>query len=369
MSAAKKRSGFQITSVTSDLLHLTNLSGRLSHSVVRTVQSEAFFTRPHGSSSQPTSPSLKRKQITHDAQGPRAGCSSRFRVVRLARGGASSCGRDELYRRGRWTCVEFMERQVGVGCRRVMDSMRHAHSLESLEIIDQDTERGGVHSQDTAHLFSQPVTGDMQQEPISLQLQDQSGQEAGLVLQSWPPSPMQHKPISTQNLDKGEREVGPILKDTPPTPVHLEPITAQNLSSTPTATSPRPQSFPRPLRQLNVDATRRSVLRTSQSLPSSPPSHSPSLTSPQSPAVFGLDRSIFSLPGDASASSSSLPAIDNKIEQAMDLVKSHLMLAVREEVELLREQIREQQEKNQQLERENHILRALTHSYTATQQY
>uniref|UniRef100_A0A4W6BT14 Uncharacterized protein n=1 Tax=Lates calcarifer TaxID=8187 RepID=A0A4W6BT14_LATCA len=31
----------------------------------------------------------------------------------------------------------------------------------------------------------------------------------------------------------------------------------------------------------------------------------------------------------------------------------HLMLAVREEVELLREQIRDLQEKNQQLEREN----------------
>uniref|UniRef100_A0A8P4KBD0 Uncharacterized protein n=1 Tax=Dicentrarchus labrax TaxID=13489 RepID=A0A8P4KBD0_DICLA len=45
-----------------------------------------------------------------------------------------------------------------------------------------------------------------------------------------------------------------------------------------------------------------------------------------------------------------------------DLVKSHLMLAVREEVELLKEQIRELQERNQQLERENHILRTLTHN-------
>uniref|UniRef100_A0A1A7WVW2 TSC22 domain family, member 2 n=1 Tax=Iconisemion striatum TaxID=60296 RepID=A0A1A7WVW2_9TELE len=363
MSGGKKRSGFQITSVTSDLLHLTNLNGQLSHSVVRTVQSEAFFTRPHGSSSQPTSPSLKRKHITHDAHGQRAGCSSRFRVVRLARGGASSSGRNELYRRGRWTCVEFMERQVGVGCRRVMDSMRHAHSLESLEIIDQDTERGGVHSQDTAHLLPQPITSGptspKQQEPISIQLQDQSGQGAGLVLQSWPLSPVQHEPISSQNLNKGEPEVGSYLQDTPPTP-------AQSLNSTPTASSLRPQSFPRPLRQLNVDATRRSVFRTSQSLPSSPPSYRPSLASIQTPAAFSLDRTIFSLPGDASASSSSLPAIDNKIEQAMDLVKSHLMLAVREEVELLREQIRELQEKNQQLERENHILRALTHSYTTT---
>ncbi|KAF7236736.1 TSC22 domain family protein 3 [Varanus komodoensis] len=52
-------------------------------------------------------------------------------------------------------------------------------------------------------------------------------------------------------------------------------------------------------------------------------------------------------------------AIDNKIEQAMDLVKSHLMFAVREEVEVLREQIKELTERNALLERENAVLRSL----------
>uniref|UniRef100_A0A3Q2Q3Y9 TSC22 domain family protein 4-like n=1 Tax=Fundulus heteroclitus TaxID=8078 RepID=A0A3Q2Q3Y9_FUNHE len=65
-------------------------------------------------------------------------------------------------------------------------------------------------------------------------------------------------------------------------------------------------------------------------------------------------------------SSSNLLAIDGKIEQAMDLVKSHLMLVVHEEVKLLRERLRELQEKNQQLERENNILRALTHNIYST---
>ncbi|XP_055043612.2 uncharacterized protein [Misgurnus anguillicaudatus] len=60
-----------------------------------------------------------------------------------------------------------------------------------------------------------------------------------------------------------------------------------------------------------------------------------------------------------SGTNSSMVAIDNKIEQAMDLVKSHLMMAVREEVEILREQIKELSERNAQLERENYILRAL----------
>ncbi|XP_051516641.1 uncharacterized protein zgc:153012 isoform X1 [Myxocyprinus asiaticus] len=60
-----------------------------------------------------------------------------------------------------------------------------------------------------------------------------------------------------------------------------------------------------------------------------------------------------------SGTNSSMIAIDNKIEQAMDLVKSHLMLAVREEVEVLRDQIKELSERNAQLEKENYILRAL----------
>ncbi|XP_018412113.1 PREDICTED: TSC22 domain family protein 1 isoform X2 [Nanorana parkeri] len=60
-----------------------------------------------------------------------------------------------------------------------------------------------------------------------------------------------------------------------------------------------------------------------------------------------------------SSSGASVVAIDNKIEQAMDLVKSHLMYAVREEVEVLKEQIKELIEKNSQLEQENSLLKTL----------
>ncbi|KAK9973879.1 hypothetical protein ABG768_024579 [Culter alburnus] len=60
-----------------------------------------------------------------------------------------------------------------------------------------------------------------------------------------------------------------------------------------------------------------------------------------------------------SSSGASVVAIDNKIEQAMDLVKSHLMYAVREEVEVLKEQIKELMEKNSQLEQENALLKNL----------
>uniref|UniRef100_A0A3Q2ZP62 TSC22 domain family protein 3 n=1 Tax=Kryptolebias marmoratus TaxID=37003 RepID=A0A3Q2ZP62_KRYMA len=87
------------------------------------------------------------------------------------------------------------------------------------------------------------------------------------------------------------------------------------------------------------------------------------------PTGQGSESTMTSLLLFCKSASSNSYAIDNKIEQAMDLVKSHLMLAVREEVELLRDQIRELQEKNQQLERENHILRALTHNYTTSTQH
>ncbi|KAG7268058.1 hypothetical protein CRUP_014919 [Coryphaenoides rupestris] len=46
-------------------------------------------------------------------------------------------------------------------------------------------------------------------------------------------------------------------------------------------------------------------------------------------------------------------------ESASDLVKSHLMYAVREEVEVLKEQIKELIEKNSQLEQENSLLKTL----------
>ncbi|KAM9834535.1 TSC22 domain family protein 4-like isoform X1 [Syngnathus typhle] len=264
MTCEKKRSGFQITSVTSDLSQ--SWAGQSAPGVILTVvQASSASRSPRGSSSQPTTPSLKRKHTSHDALGQGASASSRFRLVRLAGGGTGGRGHGDTYGRGRWMCTDFTE-----GLKRVMDSMRHAQSLESLESV-----RGAVHSP------SQPI---------------RDGETVGKLVPS------------------------------PPSPLHL----ASNVGG-------------------------QSVLRLSRSQPSSPP---PTLTLIPTPATFSLDNSAaFSLPTDIS-----VVAIDNKIEQAMDLVKSHLMLAVREEVELLREQIRELQERNQQLEAENRALRAQAHS-------
>lgn len=50
-----------------------------------------------------------------------------------------------------------------------------------------------------------------------------------------------------------------------------------------------------------------------------------------------------------------------------DLVKSHLMYAVREEVEVLKEQIKELFERNSVLERENAVLKSLANSEQLSQ--
>ncbi|XP_063772103.1 TSC22 domain family protein 2 isoform X2 [Pseudophryne corroboree] len=84
------------------------------------------------------------------------------------------------------------------------------------------------------------------------------------------------------------------------------------------------------------------------------------LTNPLHLPVFGLPIPVDG--EDDSTSGANVVAIDNKIEQAMDLVKSHLMYAVREEVEVLKEQIKELIEKNSTLERENALLKSLSNS-------
>ncbi|NWU45185.1 T22D2 protein, partial [Hylia prasina] len=88
---------------------------------------------------------------------------------------------------------------------------------------------------------------------------------------------------------------------------------------------------------------------------------------PASTPMNSLASSVFgiSIPVDGdedSSSGASVVAIDNKIEQAMDLVKSHLMYAVREEVEVLKEQIKELVERNSLLERENALLKSLSNN-------
>jgi hypothetical protein len=71
--------------------------------------------------------------------------------------------------------------------------------------------------------------------------------------------------------------------------------------------------------------------------------------------LYGQEFPPFSFSTGNAASQ--IIAIDSKIEQAMDLVKTHLMFAVREEVEILRAKIVELDSTISRLQNENAILR------------
>lgn len=74
-------------------------------------------------------------------------------------------------------------------------------------------------------------------------------------------------------------------------------------------------------------------------------------------AIYLFIKNYVSASPGGSSLDSKIEPIDNKIEQAMDLVKSHLLLAVREEVDVLKANISKLVDKISVLERENEVLK------------
>ncbi|XP_032264350.1 TSC22 domain family protein 2 isoform X2 [Halichoerus grypus] len=156
----------------------------------------------------------------------------------------------------------------------------------------------------------------------------------------------------------------PLAQGTPSAPTSLP---QSELSQFQTQTQPlvghvddtRRKSEPLPQPPLSLIAENKPVVK---------PPVADALANPlQLTPMNSLATSVFSIAipvdGDEdSASGGGGVAIDNKIEQAMDLVKSHLMYAVREEVEVLKEQIKELVERNSLLERENALLKSLSNN-------
>ncbi|XP_051839241.1 TSC22 domain family protein 2 isoform X1 [Antechinus flavipes] len=387
------------------------------------------------------------------AQTP-ATCSSRFRVIKLDHGSG------EPYRRGRWTCMEYYDRDSDGGVlTRTGDCIRHSTSafepgaerdsglgatsgsvVVSAAPTTQSSDPGGdgsaalpadkghpppappaqhLASPSPAPLYPAATNGKGSQQvqpPAAAGTPPQPfatyGQPAG------PPQPGQpdYGP-HVAALQPPASGSGPEAAAQPPkagTPLAASvPLTqpqasggrgaggppAQGPSSGPASlaqalpgafqTQPQPLAGP-------ADETR----RKSEPLPQPPLSllaeSKPPVKAPLPDALAGtpmnsLASTVFgiSIPVDGdedrnpstafyqafhlnklqesktlwdSASGASVVAIDNKIEQAMDLVKSHLMYAVREEVEVLKEQIKELVERNSLLERENALLKSLSNN-------
>uniref|UniRef100_A0A0B8RPP5 TSC22 domain family protein 4-like n=1 Tax=Philothamnus irregularis TaxID=1899461 RepID=A0A0B8RPP5_9SAUR len=375
MSVGKKKSGFQITSVTSDYEKEGLSGGDAKGPSARTVGGLPEEPNPvengshHlnggvGPKNGPSAPGSPGSAPLHPGSiGSVAG--SRFRVVKLDH------GLGEPYKRGRWTCRDFYEQEMDhhlVG--RLADSARQPQSLDSrLEV---------------AGLLTKPSS------PFSPQMPRRGGPCLQSLLVLPVPGASAHQ---ARSLGGGL----PVLRPgrTPPSPasLHSTRVVAETRPLAPEEGGQEPGDPPQPgtipvvrveehllpksVTQLIPRETeeRHKVLpRETRSRPSSP---APLLFRDASPhrrtsdpfgvARFNLARSVFGMGGshdsdDDSGTNSSMIAIDNKIEQAMDLVKSHLMFAVREEVEVLREQIKELSERNAALEQENSLLRSLANT-------
>lgn len=371
----KKKSGFQITSVTSEYEQKEAKGSRGGGAVEeaeedgqpQTPQGNGAGALPRNGPSAPGSPGA-----AASLQGP-----SRFRVVKLDQGSG------EPYRRGRWTCRDFYEQEADPlhPTGRLADSARLPQSLDSrLEVA-------GL-------LLARP------QGPFSPQPQRRGGAHLQSQLVLPPPGPSGHqarslggglpvlvRPHRTPPSPGAQPLRGPLAAEPPP------PLAPSDGAKDPAPELSLPGLVPVPtllveehllpksvaqLIQREAEDRRKVLPRETRSRPSSP---APPLFRDASPgrrtsdpfgaARFSLARSVFGVGithdgDDDSGTNSSMIAIDNKIEQAMDLVKTHLMFAVREEVEILREQIKELSERNALLEQENALLRSLASSEQLT---
>ncbi|XP_048190846.1 TSC22 domain family protein 2 isoform X2 [Perognathus longimembris pacificus] len=372
-----------------------------------------------------------------------AACSSRFRVIKLDHGSG------EPYRRGRWTCVEYYERDAdGSVLARSADCIRHAGAIEPAAERDSGLgatggsvvvvlaagpgARGPDSGADVAPLESAgaaPAPGSLPLPPAAYPPaappssgpsdyrpppQHVAGRPspgpappAAAAASSLPGEagaaggggflPSGGLPAAAPGLPSTVPAAGPA----PSVPgVPTASVTMPNAPAPPgrpsqpgglapagrgasLAQAPGTHSAPTSLPQADLSQFQTQPLagpaddarRKSEPLPQPPLSllaeNAPAADSPaqtmQLTPVNSLAGSVFgiAIPVDGdedSASGGGVVAIDNKIEQAMDLVKSHLMYAVREEVEVLKEQIKELVERNSLLERENALLKSLSNN-------
>ncbi|XP_016420023.1 TSC22 domain family protein 1-like isoform X2 [Sinocyclocheilus rhinocerous] len=329
--------------------------------------------------------------------------ASRFRVVKLD-------SNTEPFRKGRWTCTEFYEKDAPAG-----DVAAVAHrAVESVVQSEHETTSGsssgstlsgggdvhqvcaGLHAQDPGALL-------LPQPSVLLGVESSSASVRPYSVEPQSNYPANTKPpvsVSQSALPPVEYTPRPASVQPAAQPLQIPP--AQSAVSPravpglpPVAVSPRPQ-VPGPQMSINPDQTGaqlfssaalshlQPLLLRAPLLPAGPAyvtasqledaqrlllQHHPLLSLPRlaaggmaglaGPAASDAAAAVSTGADEDSSSGASVVAIDNKIEQAMDLVKSHLMFAVREEVEVLKEQIKELMERNSQLEQENSVLKNL----------
>ncbi|MCJ8731966.1 hypothetical protein PDJAM_G00205520 [Pangasius djambal] len=395
-------------------------------------EAAAHRTAHLGQSHQPGGPGAVGGPGQQAATTTTTSCSSRFRVIKLDH------GTGEPFRRGRWTCTEFYEREPEVATSRTAEGTRHVNehapdrdSGLGVSVVVQSSQASDVTTNTTtmldlsaSHTSVHPFEsgndpGKTAQPAVAPQALLAPGLNQGSHVQIAPVTPQayQNQPQQNPQLPLGlhmpnqtsmmpeygqqhlphavpmQGEIGisipasqsgasvPTLMDwagvmsvagmaplAPAPSVQIGqysgvPMTAGQNSPVPGAVG---ISVPEQSRRKS-DAAASAPLVAPVKEVGKPliTEELPLMPNPGVNSLFGISIPI---DGDEdSASGASVVAIDNKIEKAMDLVKSHLMYAVREEVEVLKEQIKELCERNSVLERENAVLKSLANSEQLSQ--
>lgn len=368
MSGGKKKSSFQITSVTTDYEGPGSPGG--SDPPAPAAPAGPPPRLPNGE----PNPDPGGKGTPRNGSPPPGAPASRFRVVKLPH------GLGEPYRRGRWTCVDVYERDLEPpSFGRLLEGIRGASGGTGGRSLDSRLELAslGLGAPIPQPGLSQGPTSWLRPPPSSPGPQARS-LTGGLGQLSVPGKAKVETPLLSASPPQ-QRLPEPGTGDSASTslaPVPLPPLRVEVEAGGPAAGTPpasRRKDGAVRLRMELVAPEETGQVPPLDSRPSSPALYffpDASLVH-KSPDPFGaaaaqslsLARSMLAISGhldsDDDSGSGSLVGIDNKIEQAMDLVKSHLMFAVREEVEVLKEQIRDLAERNAALEQENGLLRAL----------
>ncbi|XP_004630564.1 TSC22 domain family protein 4 isoform X1 [Octodon degus] len=366
MSGGKKKSSFQITSVTTDY------EGPGSPGASDPPAPPAPTGPPPRLPNGEPSPDPGGRGTPRNGSPPPGAPASRFRVVKLPH------GLGEPYRRGRWTCVDVYERDLEPpSFGRLLEGIRGASGGTGGRSLDSRLELTslGLGTPIPQQGLSQGPTSWLRPPPSSPGPQARSftgglGQlavpsKAKVETPLLSASPPQQRPPEHRTGDS----TGSSLAATPLPSLRVEVEAGGSAVGTPPLSRRKDGTV-----RLTMDLVAPEEIgqvHPFDSRPGSPALYFDASLAHKSPDAFGtaaaqsfsLARSMLAISGhldaDDESSSGMLSGIDNKIEQAMDLVKSHLMFAVREEVEVLKEQIRDLAERNAALEQENSLLRAL----------
>ncbi|CAN0346700.1 unnamed protein product [Lampetra planeri] len=292
------------------------------------------------------------------------GCNSRFRVVKLVE--------KEPFKKGRWNCTDFYEKDKelvlgmpgappGIGwapdnLQSVAASNVGSDALLQAGQQQQQQQPLQVPQQGYGICLVEEGTDNPQLQKalgfhgglLDQQIEQQQQQMPSFGVQMQPPQLPPQAPLP--NLSELQMRA-----NSPHPPVLLQQ--QQQQQAWQQRMPPHPQTADGNFLQhsLASSAVHKPASPIAAGFPAVPKSP-PSAVTQQLNSVLAQ---MHSSQGQQHSPGASMVAIDNKIEQAMDLVKSHLMFAVREEVEILREQIKELVDKNNHLEQENQALRGL----------